>query len=429
MLTLVLKSLGDRPSTLQRQHTFHESLQAKKTTPGPLEETRSGTNTDDSKWKRQSHLPRLETGDWRSQEPIQPGPSTGRAERFTSQFRQDPRTATLPEEETYPLQHFLEFRTTPGEGASQIAPSSSQQASLSVPLDDQHRYSIDTSKIVVAPEEVGFSDKIATLTIENEEKIVVAADDPERWRAQPPALDSSGAEKIALTKEELEAFRIPRRDEVMSIGPFTPLAGGNARSRLSGSIDRHASTASTSSYFSAPEIVEGKSVFPTPRAFNHPLPPQAEEIRQGLDCGRDRVKVSKSEDSQMDWAEETLRFIGTDRDRIFTLPTNKRSDAVAAEKDITLEQEARKIVEDLAYQGNARAAFIKARWFKLEGKEQLDCYIKALSKGYLRAAYYAGRWYEQQRRKQDAVSFYRQGSDGKDPASCFVSYKLNLRDR
>jgi TPR repeat protein len=134
---------------------------------------------------------------------------------------------------------------------------------------------------------------------------------------------------------------------------------------------------------------------------------------------KNAIMAATDINQHLDWAEEILKLAST-QTRLFKKLAKagyKSSNILVSQESIA---EARGLVERWLQVGNSRALFLKARWFDLDEAATQELYLSALSKGYLRAAYYLGRRYELRKDNATAFEYYRKGAYGQDSACGYV---------
>jgi len=244
----------------------------------------------------------------------------------------------------------------------------------------------DTSKIVYKAENRDSTQTMSTLPsviVDSEEKIVV----PTKSLHERPTSGSSAA--------------TPRRVSEQSIASLQEL---RSRDSIASSL---------------PEVImEIDEFFPkviNPHAY---LPPLAQDVEANLESRLPNVQHTQDQSLQLQWAEEVLQFIGSDASRRNPVKKQVASPTKLPTTADTLHIEAKTIVEILVHKGHPKAMFLKARWIETDPQLALRDFLNALARGYLRAAFYVGTSYEQEKKNhKTAVGYFKQGCDGGDSAS------------
>lgn len=194
---------------------------------------------------------------------------------------------------------------------------------------------------------------------------------------------------------------------------------------LSTSSSAAGSTRSAPLQSELPEVVGNEECLdPFPQIDYPPpyLPLSTKDEIVSLQERRQKTFKIGNVSDQLDWAEDSLHYTSVGalfRERISRLQS-KPMEATSVER--MLETDAKQLVEAQAVQGVAKALFLKGMYLGLKVAKSTEYHLAALSKGYLRAAFYIGMMYESNKSAKTAINYYKQGADGGDSASKYVGH-------
>lgn len=247
----------------------------------------------------------------------------------------------------------------------------------------------DTSKMVCEVEKRESTQSIATLpsvVVESEDKILVESTETVRPRPRSGTSSSTSNSRRESEQSVTSLQEMASRDSVAS---------------------------------SLPEVItEVDEFFPRVTHIHAHLPPSEKDAETSLESRLSGVLTSHDADIQLRWAEDAFQFIYSDAlERKRKMQQQVASPARSPTLSSKMTTEAKKIVEVYIHKGNPKAMFLKARWVETDQQIALQDFLNALARRYLRAAYYIGNVYEQDRKDpRTALGYFKQGSDGGDAA-------------
>jgi hypothetical protein len=175
------------------------------------------------------------------------------------------------------------------------------------------------------------------------------------------------------------------------------------------------------------QVVDFNVLIPRVMSSQMNLPLRPEDVEEQLRREKDAVLATQDSNAQLTWAENIMRqtyIMSKFKKRLAKAGYQQVLPSLAAD-GLTLE--AKNIIERNIRDGLPRALFLKARWFDLEDPAIQELYLSALSKGYLRAAYYLGKKYESRKDYSTAFEYYRKGAYAQDSACGYRLAKIFLK--
>lgn len=177
---------------------------------------------------------------------------------------------------------------------------------------------------------------------------------------------------------------------------------------------------------------------PFPKLQNPPpnVPPSDEELETRLENARQPVLNSNDPEMQLAWAQDALMYVGTCADEAERLAALKPQQARSSTPRIEhqLKTDAMNIVTFLADQSHPRAEFLRGMWLEWgrygqaeDRKEAFRCYMRAADRGYARAEYRIGMFYEASQDHVKALRHYNKGIEAGDAASCYRMGMITIR--
>lgn len=180
------------------------------------------------------------------------------------------------------------------------------------------------------------------------------------------------------------------------------------------------------------------SFSPFPKLNNPPpnVPQSDEELEQVLENARVQVLNSNDPEVQLAWAADALVYVGVCIDNeertVAARPQAARPSTPKIEHQ--LKQDAMNVVTFLADQHHPKAEFLKGMWLEWgrfgqreDKREAFRCYSRAADRGYARAEYRIGMFYESYNDPIKALTHYNRGVDAGDAASCYRLGMMTLR--
>lgn len=177
---------------------------------------------------------------------------------------------------------------------------------------------------------------------------------------------------------------------------------------------------------------------PFPKLVNPPpnVPQSDDELEQVLENARVQVLNSNDPEIQLAWAADALVYVGVCMDNEERIAAARPHAARPSTPKIEhqLKQDAMNIVTFLADQHHPKAEFLKGMWLEWgrfgqreDKREAFRCYSRAADKGYARAEYRIGMFYESYNDPIKALTHYNRGVEAGDAASCYRLGMMTLR--
>lgn len=195
----------------------------------------------------------------------------------------------------------------------------------------------------------------------------------------------------------------------------------------------------TVNYAQRPNAARDEPSFsPFPKLVNPPpnVPQSDDELEQVLENARVQVLNSNDPEVQLAWAADALVYVGVCMDNeertVAARPQAARPSTPKIEHQ--LKQDAMNVVTFLADQHHPKAEFLKGMWLEWgrfgqreDKREAFRCYSRAADRGYARAEYRIGMFYESYNDPIKALTHYHRGVEAGDAASCYRLGMMTLR--
>lgn len=180
------------------------------------------------------------------------------------------------------------------------------------------------------------------------------------------------------------------------------------------------------------------SFSPFPKLVNPPpnVPQSDEELEQTLENARVQVLNSNDPEVQLAWAADALVYVGVcmDHEERIAAARPQAARSTTPKIEHQLKQDAMNITTFLADQHHPKAEFLRGMWLEWgrfgqreDKREAFRCYSRAADRGYARAEYRIGMFYESYNEPAKALKHYNRGVEAGDAASCYRLGMMTLR--